>query len=67
MTSILNTAKLIEIYVGCDDFLKKLNEHQIANGFETERFDGIMTESEMMSIVIFYHSGEPSLIRHEML
>jgi hypothetical protein len=55
MTTILNTTKLAEIFIECDDFCKKLSAYQLENGFETEPISELMSESEMMSIVIYYH------------
>jgi len=55
MTAVLNTTKLLEIFISCDDFTKKLSQYQLENNFETEKNTEMMSESEMMSIVIFYH------------
>jgi hypothetical protein len=55
MTAILDTTKLIEIFMECDDFCKKLSAYQLENRFETGPATGAMSESEMMAIVIFYH------------
>lgn len=55
MTTILNTTKLIEIFLECDDFCKKISTYQLENNFETEPISELMSESEMMSIVIYYH------------
>lgn len=55
MTTILNTTKLAEIFIECDDFCKKISAYQLENGFETEPISELMSESEMMSIVIYYH------------
>lgn len=55
MTTILDTTKLTEIFIQCDDFCKKLHAYQLANNYEMHVPDKLMTESEMMSIVIFYH------------
>jgi hypothetical protein len=54
MTPILNTTKLVEIFIECDDFCQKLHSHLLANDLHLEQV-GTMAESEMMSIVIFYH------------
>lgn len=55
MTTILNTTKLAEIFIECDDFCKKLSAYQLENNFETEPISELMSGSEMMSIVIYYH------------
>jgi hypothetical protein len=55
MTTILNSTKLVEIFIECDDFCKKLSTYLLANDFEAESSSELMTESEMMSIVIYYH------------
>jgi hypothetical protein len=55
MTTILNTTKLTEIFIECDDFCKKLSAYQLDNNFETQFISKLMSESEMMSIVIYYH------------
>ena len=60
MQLILNTTKLVEIFVKCDDFMLDLEsffaKHSLPNPdvrkFKIER---LMTISEMMSITIFYH------------
>jgi hypothetical protein len=55
MTAVLNTTKLIEIFIACDDFQQKLSHYQLAQDYHTETSCQQMTESEMMTIVIFYH------------
>jgi hypothetical protein len=56
MTPILNTTKLIEIFIECDDFCKKLNSYLLESNLETDLFfTGMMCESELMAVVIFYH------------
>lgn len=55
MTTILDTTKLTEIFIQCDDFCKKLHEYQIENGYSIDILEPTMSESEMMTIVIFYH------------
>jgi hypothetical protein len=56
MTIILNTTKLTEIFIECDDFCKNLHNYLLTNNMETDtELTGMMTESEMMAIVIFYH------------
>ncbi len=60
MTAILNTTKLTDMFVLCDDFIKNLHQYQLDNDYQIEEKAELMTESEMMAIVIFYRSGEPS-------
>ena len=55
MTTILDTTKLTDIFIQCDDFCKILDKYQIENNFAMEKEDTLMSESEMMSVVIFYH------------
>lgn len=55
MTQTLQTSKLVEIFVACDDFCKKLRAHHIENGLAYEKPTERMSESEIMAIVIFYH------------
>jgi hypothetical protein len=59
MTAVLNTIKLIPIFIACDDFQKKLNHYQLAHHYQQEPTCQRVTESEMMAIVIFYPGGEP--------
>jgi hypothetical protein len=55
MTTILNTTKLTEIFVAFDDFYKKLATYLLENNYEADPPTQIISESEMMCIVIFYH------------
>ncbi len=55
MRIVLDTTKLTEIFIACDDFSKKLSAYCLANNLQQENPEGKMSESEMMSIVIFYH------------
>ena len=55
MTAVLNTTKLLEIFISCDDFTKKLSQYQLESNYQTEKNTEMMSESEMMAIVIFYH------------
>lgn len=55
MTITLQVTKLVEIFVMCDDFCKKFQTYHLENGLEMERPTQCMSESEMMSIIIFYH------------
>jgi hypothetical protein len=55
MTTVLNTSKLLETFIACDDFIKKLFQYQLDHDCQTEKNTGMMSELEMMSIVIFYH------------
>lgn len=55
MTAVLSTTKLLEIFIACDDFVKKLSQYQLEFNDQTEKKTEMMCESEMMSIVIFYH------------
>ena len=56
--AVLDTSKLIEIFVNCDDFCKELNAYELSQNCEqptiTSNRAGLST-SEMMSIAIFYH------------
>ncbi|MDX1372799.1 MAG: IS982 family transposase [Nitrososphaeraceae archaeon] len=60
MQTILNTTKLTEIYILCDDFIKALDLYMEQHFLEEDSYrspkkDRMMSRSEMMSIVIFYH------------
>lgn len=55
MTAVLNTTKLLEIFIACDDFVKKFSPYQLESNYQTDKNTEMMSESEMMSIVIFYH------------
>jgi len=55
MTITLQTSKLVEIFVMCDDFCKKFSQYHLENGLESELPTQGMSESELMSIIIFYH------------
>jgi hypothetical protein len=47
--------KLVEIFVACDDFTKKLAGYCLENNLEQKQTQRLMSESEMMAIVIYYH------------
>ena len=53
--------KLIEIFIEVDDFCKDLNDWLTSNpqeGFRRPRFEGLMSASEVMTVIIFYqYSG----------
>ncbi|SFF60591.1 hypothetical protein SAMN04488541_10791, partial [Thermoflexibacter ruber] len=53
MYLILNTTKLIEIYITCDDFAKKFEQYQLSQGQVVPQEK--MSCSEIMAIVIYYH------------
>jgi len=55
MRIVLDTGKLVEIFIACDDLSKKLQAYCLHNQLEGSTQAGLMSESEMMSIVIFYH------------
>ena len=60
MQFILNTTKLTEIFIECDDFTKALEKYFDTHGLpnpkgEKLKADRKMNKSEMMAIVIFYH------------
>jgi hypothetical protein len=60
MQLILNTTKLVEIFVNCDDFMIDLEKLFNKNSLPSPdnfflKKERLMTRSEMMSIVIFYH------------
>lgn len=65
MYLILNTTKLIEIYITCDDFAKKMEQYQLSEGQIVR--EEKMSCLEIMAIVIYYRSGEPSPVWNEML
>ena len=56
--AVLDTTKLTEIYINCDDFCKELSAYELSQNCEHTTLvanqSGLST-SEMMSIVIFYH------------
>lgn len=57
--TILSSTKLIEIFIGCDDFQKKLqayfDKRAIGNPDEKTGPDPIMSDSEIMTILIYFH------------
>lgn len=57
---------LDEIYYEVDEFnklyLEKIAEYASSINWYAERKIGCMSMSEIMSILIFYRSGEPSLL-----
>lgn len=55
MRIVLDSLKLTEIFIVCDDFVKKLSAYCLQQGLEQEKVEALMSESEMMAIVIFYH------------
>ncbi len=64
MTKLINEKKLIEIFISCDDFDKMyetwLISHTIGKKTITRKPD--LSDSEIMTILVFYRSGEPSLV-----
>jgi hypothetical protein len=58
MATIVDTNKLIEIYVNCDDFLKDFlksySQNQLTNKKAVTR-EPDLTASELMSICVYYH------------
>lgn len=55
MRIVLDTVKLVEIFVACDDFSKKLSTYGLEENLPAEKVERTMSESERMAIVIFYH------------
>jgi hypothetical protein len=55
MTATLDTTKLIEIFVKCDDFCKSLATRQLSEHVKSNYHQKHMSDSEIMSIAIFYH------------
>ena len=59
MQIILNTTKLTEIFIECDDFIKGiedyLNRQNLPSGDKRHEKPRQMSKSEMMTIIIFYH------------
>lgn len=53
MYLILNTTKLVEIYIACDDFAKKMEQYQLSQNQDIPKEK--MSCSEIMTIVIYYH------------
>lgn len=49
------TLKLIEIFIVCDDFCKALTDWQTRQGCLPTTRQGQMSDSEMLTLVIFYH------------
>lgn len=37
MTAVLNTTKLLEIFIACDDFVKKLSQYQLESNYQTDK------------------------------
>lgn len=64
MTTVLNTIKLTQIFIACDDFQQYLNAYQLAQGYPPQPVCQQMTESEMMAIVIFYHHSGMKCFRY---
>ena len=60
MRLILSTTKLTELFIECDDFLKGLSNYLDTHGLPYPDIRQVkkqrqMSESEMMTIVVFYH------------
>ena len=60
MHFVLNATKLIEIFIECDDYHKAFKEYLEAHSLPSPDFMLVpkvrkMSQSEMMSILIFYH------------
>ena len=49
------TLKLIEIFIVCDDFCNALTRWQTQQGCLPTTRRGEMSDSEMLTLVIFYH------------
>ena len=52
---ILNTSKLAEIFILTDDFMKEFAPYCQQRLIGTKAWRGKMSQSEMMTIVIFFH------------
>jgi hypothetical protein len=53
---ILNTSKLVEIFVACDDFVKNIEQApHYAEDFGFLAHDTGLAKSEIMTICIYYH------------
>jgi hypothetical protein len=55
MRLVLDTTKLTDIFIVCDDFSKNLFHYCLAYETQKPSAKRLMSESEMMTIVIFYH------------
>lgn len=56
MRIVLDTTKLTNIFIVCDDFSQHLASYCLEQGLEKQAScPRLMSESEMMAIVIFYH------------
>jgi hypothetical protein len=55
MRTVLDTLKLTEIFICCDDFCKDFQHHSLQEGYEKEIKPRQMQESEIMTILIYYH------------
>ncbi len=56
MRIVLDTTKLTNIFIVCDDFSQNLASYCLEQGLEKQAScPRLMSESEMMAIVIFYH------------
>jgi hypothetical protein len=56
MRTILDTLKLTEIFIVCDDFCQEFEHYSLSQCYEQPaRKERQMSQSEMMSILIFYH------------
>lgn len=54
---ILNTTKLVEIFILCDDFMHSLEAHMAKSSLPSRgrSYSRKMSDSERMAILIFYH------------
>lgn len=56
MRTVLDTLKLTEIFIACDDFCQEFQRYSMSQAYQQpERKERQMSDSEMMSILIFYH------------
>ncbi len=55
MRIVLDTTKLTNIFIVCDDFSKNLAHYCLAYETPKQPAARLMSESEMLAIVIFYH------------
>ena len=55
MRTVLDTLKLTEIFISCDDFCQQFQHYSMSQSYGLARKERQMCDSEMMSILIFYH------------
>jgi hypothetical protein len=55
MRTVLDSLKLVEIFIVCDDFCKEFEHYSMSQGQQRPPKERQMSDSELMSILIFYH------------